>query len=460
MPTVETQLRELAHHLDTEFTDVEVHELTPPGAPRPVRALRLDKPRLRRLPRWAVAVAAAVLVVIAVGGIAVLIPNLGGEPQPPVAPTDQSLVDVKFGDIPPFRATYSVSAFPEGTPATADISYGGPRRGFRLEAVQGRLDDMCEGGMSVWDGELLGEYIGCEAEEEFEVESTGSDFEPLAYLGWQTRGWTTDGGSWQEFCRSVDHEGLPVEVLAGRSALGIRCIGTRDDFRLWVDAETGLVLKLADSRGDSAWPADFEATTVEYDPAFASDAFLVEAPPGVTDSRLAPDAEEVTSSEEGPDTSGLTASDFSASLSGLGLTEGEVAPPFSGPLLTGTTFDLTELRGQPVLIMLWADWCPPCTDSLAPFQAVANQWADRVEFVSVLTLDSTPEFASGIVEEQGFTVPVVVDLTDNLWNALAIPAFVLLDAEGRAIAGLLGTAGDDPESAAQTLDFLLEQFLG
>ncbi len=31
MPTVENQLRELAHHLDTKFTDVEVDELTPPG---------------------------------------------------------------------------------------------------------------------------------------------------------------------------------------------------------------------------------------------------------------------------------------------------------------------------------------------------------------------------------------------------------------------------------------------
>ena len=466
MPTVETQLRELARHLDTEFTDVEVEELTPPGVAGPIGPPGLYEPSPRRLPRWAVAVGAAVLVLIFVGGVALLTRTLGGESQPPVAPTYESLIDVAFGDIPPFRATYSVSGYPEGSAAaTADVSYGGPGRGFRLEAIQGRLDlldvtrsalpgDICEGGVSVWDGKLLGVYRGCEApEEEFLVETTGSDFEPLGYLGWHTQGWAADGGSWQEFCRSVDHEELPVEVLAGRSALGIRCIGTRDDFRLWVDAETGLVLKLADSRGDPAWPADFEATTVEYDPAFASDIFLVEAPPGVAD-------EQPTTEEPPFEPTEPNAADFLRSLSSIGLAEGEIAPPFSGPLLDGGTFDLIQLRGQPVLVMLWADWCPPCVDSLAPFQSVADQWADRVEFVSVLTLESTPEIAAEIVEEQGFTVPVVIDLTDSLWNQIGIPGFVLLDAEGRAIAGLLGAAGDDPESAAQTLNYLLEQFLG
>ena len=88
---------------------------------------------------------------------------------------------------------------------------------------------------------------------------------------------------------------------------------------------------------------------------------------------------------------------------------GEIAPPFTGPLLDGGTFDLTELRGTPVLFMLWADWCPPCPDSLAPFQNVADQWGDRVTFVSVLTSKSTPEIAAGIIEEQSFTLPVVID---------------------------------------------------
>ena len=459
MPSVETQLRELARHLDTEFTDVEVDELTSPGAESPVVLPGRHEPSPRRLPPWVVAVGTAVLVIIFVGGAALIFRPLGGESQPPIAPTDESLIDLEFGDIPPFRATYTVAA------AVIEVSYGGPGVGFRLEAVEGRADllhvtrsvlpgGLCEGGMSVWDGELLGVYFACESDEPFLVESTGTDFEPLGYLGWHT-GWTADVGSWQEFCRGVDHEDLPIEAVAGRSALHIRCVGTRDDIELWIDTNTGLVLKLAGSRGGSGWPSDFEAVAVGYEPVFAADTFLVEAPPGVADARR-----EQPTTEEPFEPREPTAAGFLRSLSSIGLAEGEIAPPFSGPLLDGGTFDLIQLRGQPVLVMLWADWCPPCVDSLAPFQSVADQWADRVEFVSVLTLESTPEIAAEIVEEQGFTVPVVIDLTDSLWNQIGIPVFVLLDAEGRAIAGNQGTAGDDPESATQTLNYLLEQFLG
>ncbi|MCH7585219.1 MAG: redoxin domain-containing protein [Acidobacteria bacterium] len=456
MPTVETQLRELARHLDTEFTDVEVEELTPPGIASPIGPPGRYEPSRRRLPPWAVAVGTAVLVLIFFGGVALLTRTLGGESQPPVAPTEESLIDLEFGDLPPFFATYTVDA------GVINVSYGGPGVGFRLVAVEGRPDllgvtrsapsgGLCDGGISVWDGEQLGIYTGCEPpEEEFFVESTGADFEPLGYLGWHTR-WTADGESWQEFCRGVDYQDLPIETVAGRSAVHIRCVGTRDDIELWIDANTGLVLKLAGSRGGPGWPGDFEATIVEYDPAFASDIFLVEAPSGVGDARREQPAIEESAPSEPIE---LTAADFLRALSNIGLAEGEIAPPFSGPLLDGGTFDLIQLRGQPILVMLWAEWCPPCVDGLAPFQAVADQWADGVEFVSVLTLESTPEIAAGIVEEQGFTVPVVIDLTDSLWNPIGIPVFVLLDAEGRAIAGYVGTPG------TETLDFLLEQFLG
>ena len=463
---VETQLRAYGEQLDASRVPVPTDEILSEGVgPGPVSPLQVRALKPRRLPPWVVAVGAAVLVFILLGGAALISRTVGGEPQPPAAPTDESLIDIELADIPPFQATYSVSGGPEGSPtATADVAYGGPGGGFRLEAVQGRLyllgvegsaipDRPCEGGVSVWDGELIGAYNGCEPEEEFSTEQTSPDFEPLGYLGWQTP-WLPDGRSWQAFCASVQSEELPGEIIAGRTAVGIRCVASRDDFELWVDAESGLVLRLAGSRGEGGWPPDFEITAIEYNPPFASDTFRVEAPPGVTDGGLESDGQEASGSEQQPGTSDLTNFDFS-SLSGFrDLTKGEIAPPFTGPLLDGTPFDLTELRGQPVLIMLWADWCPPCTESLAPFQAVADRWADRVEFVSVLTLDSTPEFAAGIVEEQDFTVPVVIDLTDNLWGPLGIPAFVLLDAEGRAIAGWLGDADD------QTLDSLLEQSLG
>ena len=87
------------------------------------------------------------------------------------------------------------------------------------------------------------------------------------------------------------------------------------------------------------------------------------------------------------------------------------------------------------------------------FQTLAGQWDDRVDFVSVLTFGGTPEFAAAVVQEHEFTIPVVIDLTDSLWNPLSIPNWVLIDSEGRALGGWAG--GSD----TQILNQLLEQFL-
>jgi thiol-disulfide isomerase/thioredoxin len=459
-PDIDTQLRDYADHVRSMISVIEVEEiLDQPSEVEPDHRLMTLR-RDRKRPGWGVAIAAAALVLVVVGGVSLIVSGLSDDSTPTGDSDGLPLVEIDFGDIPPFRATYEVAPFPSHDDATnselavVQISYGGSGVGYRLDGVEGRPDlptDVSPEGVVIWDGEQIGEYLGHEPEdEEFARERTDPGYEPLDFFGWHT-----SDPSWQEFCRTLNHEDLADEVVAGRTARHIRCVGVRDDLQLWVDAETGLVLRLTGSRG--GFPrlstGDFEAIAIEYNPVFAPDTFLVAAPPGVPDAGLddpsdlsegPPDFSEPSSSDFGP---GITGSE------GFSIPQGEVLPSFTGPLLGGGTFDLSELRGRPVFLMLWADWCPPCVDNLNAFQALAGQWDDRVEFVSVLTSESTPEFADAIVQEHEFTIPVVIDLTDSLWNPLSIPNWVLIDSQGRALGGWSG--GSD----TQILNQLLEQFL-
>ena len=103
---VETQLRAYGEQLDASRVPVPTDEILSEGVgPGPVSPLQVRALKPRRLPPWVVAVGAAVLVFILLGGAALISRTVGGEPQPPAAPTDESLIDIQFVDTPPFEAT-------------------------------------------------------------------------------------------------------------------------------------------------------------------------------------------------------------------------------------------------------------------------------------------------------------------------------------------------------------------
>lgn len=425
MSTVETQLRAYARYIDRTFGDVEIDELAPPGVP--IVDGRAPAARPERVPRWLVVVAAAAIVLVLLGGLTWLLGGWG-DPQP-VGPPDESLVEREFEPVATFTATYAVDE------AIVAVSYSDA--GFRFVAVRGRPElgnttasgvpgAVCEGGTVIWDGARLAVLEGCEADEPgFAVRSTEPGFDPLGHLAWQSLGWWAGEGGWRDYCASVAHTEQAAGAVAGRPTTHIRCTGTADDLELWVDPETGLVLKLAGSDGGPAWPADFEAIDIDYDPALDPDTFVID--------------DQADDGEVPP--TGSTDEPVEFPIEGFGLSPDSPVPPFVGPLLGGGTFDLDAMRGKPVLVMLWADWCPPCTEDLAPFQEIADRWSDRVTFVAVLSADSTPEAAAELVAAAGLTMPVVVDETNDLWRAReAIPRYLLIDADGTPVAGLIGMA--------------------
>ena len=118
-----------------------------------------------------------------------------------------------------------------------------------------------------------------------------------------------------------------------------------------------------------------------------------------------------------------------------------MARPWNGPLLGGGTFDLGDFRGRPLLVFLWADWCDlACFSSFPDFQEASQQWADRVAFVSV-DFSGFAEEAEKIMQNGGYTFPVVVDspgAVGEAWGLESVPIWVLLDADGRVVEIRLG----------------------
>ena len=112
---------------------------------------------------------------------------------------------------------------------------------------------------------------------------------------------------------------------------------------------------------------------------------------------------------------------------------GEPAPPIVGATLDGATFDLTSLRGRPVLVNFWASWCGPCRDEFPLFQdQLAKHEAEGLAIVGVMYKDEA-DLAQGFATEFGVSWPTVVDPTGSLaaaYRVVAPPQSYFIDRGG------------------------------
>ncbi|MFU8872224.1 TlpA family protein disulfide reductase [Micromonospora sp. SL4-19] len=110
-------------------------------------------------------------------------------------------------------------------------------------------------------------------------------------------------------------------------------------------------------------------------------------------------------------------------------------PKVSGELLTGGSYDVSQARGQVVVVNFWGSWCAPCRaeadDLEATYQATK---ASGVAFLGINVQDSKDKAIA--FEEGRATYPSLFDPASR--QALnfdippnSTPATVVLDRDGR-----------------------------
>lgn len=114
------------------------------------------------------------------------------------------------------------------------------------------------------------------------------------------------------------------------------------------------------------------------------------------------------------------------------------------PLLDGTTASLADWRPKLVVINLWYAACPPCRKEAPDLEAVSAEFADDAVFLGVNVRDQAAA-AEAFIRRFEITYPNMLDDAGEMVGLLsgvlppqATPSTVVLDAEGRAAARVVG----------------------
>ncbi len=119
--------------------------------------------------------------------------------------------------------------------------------------------------------------------------------------------------------------------------------------------------------------------------------------------------------------------------------EGSAITLEGSDVLTGKTVSLESFSGKPVVINIWASWCPGCNAEARALGAFAEAHPEAA-FVGINFQDSKAA-AGDFYEAYGWTFPSVFDPDGRIASSLGLqgtPTTIFLDSRHREAARIVG----------------------
>jgi thiol-disulfide isomerase/thioredoxin len=136
-----------------------------------------------------------------------------------------------------------------------------------------------------------------------------------------------------------------------------------------------------------------------------------------------------------------------------------VAKDVQGTPLPGGTFEhlsgggtarFADYRGTPLVVNVWAAWCPPCQQEMPDFERVHQAMGDRIHFVGLDRADSRSD-AQKFAMQRNITYDLLFDPDDTFAPEVGVavmPTTLLVSPDGVVVKTLSGTVSADELTSA------------
>lgn len=115
----------------------------------------------------------------------------------------------------------------------------------------------------------------------------------------------------------------------------------------------------------------------------------------------------------------------------------------------GNTHTLEDYKGKTIFLNFWATWCPPCRAEMPDIQKLYESYSQEGEEALIVLGVAAPELGQekdeegirAFLEENGYTYPVLMDTTGELFYSYGIQSFpttFMIDRDGNVFGYISG----------------------
>lgn len=120
----------------------------------------------------------------------------------------------------------------------------------------------------------------------------------------------------------------------------------------------------------------------------------------------------------------------------------------------GNTHTLSDYKGKTIFLNFWATWCPPCRAEMPDIQKLYEAYDTEGDNALIVLgvagpeigQEGTEEEITAFLEEQGYTYPVLMDTSGELFQAYgvsALPTTYMIDRDGNIFGYVSGMLSMD-----------------